>query len=267
MNIEGTALYQRWEHRVAHEPTNDYLICISPSSRTAVSGTGKTTLATGLAKKFDLSPDGFDAGKKATLSAGTLGYDIIPDVAEGSAVILDEAQGTPGGGSGLNSRRAMKTETIETIGSILANRDKRLTVILVVQRYEQLDPTIYPMTDSWLLIRRGPSDPDGPIAAHHMVTVEDYDLQSPDVKTPRLELLSWPSLPDDDEDYRMMEKKKQLAKTKGGGDGEEDDTPGEIPKPLRDEKIKHLYEDGVTQDTIADTFDLTQPTVSEIING
>lgn len=264
--MEGTALYKRWEHRVLKRPTNDFLIVVSPSSRTAVSGTGKTTVAVGLAKQFDHSSDGFDAERKATLSAGELGYDIIPDVEEQSAVILDEAQGTPGGGSGLNSRRAMKTETIETIGSILANRDKRLTVILVVQRYEQLDPTIYPMTDAWLLIRRGPSDPDGPVAAHHAVTVEDYDLQSPDVKTPRIELLSWPPLPKDDEDYKTMERKKQAAKTKGGG-AEEDAGPTEIPKPLRDEKIKTLYDQGVTQDTIADTFDLTQPTVSDIINS
>jgi hypothetical protein len=266
MNLEATRLYQRWEGRVAKEPTNDYLICVSPSSKTAVSGTGKTTLATGLAQRFDISDEGFNAEEKATLSAGTLGYEIIPDVGEGSAVILDEAQGTPGAGSGLNSRRAMKTETIETIGSILANRDKRLTVILVVQRYEQLDPTIYPMTDSWLLIRRGPSDPSGPIAAHHSVVVEDYDLQSPEVKTPRLELLSWPPLDDDDEDYQTMERKKQLAKTKGGDEGEDDDAPGEIPKPVRDEKIQSLYEAGVTQATIADTFDLTQPTVSKIVD-
>lgn len=263
--MEHTALYQRWENRVAKDPTNDFLICVSPSSRTAVSGTGKTTLATGLAKRFDLSDDGFDAERKATLSAGELGYDIIPDVQQGSAVILDEAQGTPGGGSALNSRRAMKTETIETIGSILANRDKRLTVILVVQRYEQLDPTIYPMTDAWLLIRKGPSAPDGPLAVHHAVTVEDYDMKSPDIRTPAIEKLTWPKLPHDDEDYQTMEELKQKAKTKGGGE-DEDDGPGEIPKPLRDEKIKKLYDKGVTQDKIADTFDLTQPTVSDIVN-
>lgn len=265
MTLEETKLYQRWHGRVAEPPHNDYLIVVSPSSRTAVSGTGKTTLAVGLAKNLDRSSGGFDAETQATCSAGELGYEIIPEVEPQSAVILDEAQGTPGGGSGLNSRRAMKTETIETLGSILANRDKRLTLIVVVQRYEQLDPTIYPMTDSWLLIRKGPSAADGPVASHHLVTVDDFDLSSPDLRTPRVESFAWPALPTDDPDYQTMERKKQAAKEKGGDD-DENSQPTEIPKQLRDEKIKTLYGQGVTQQKIADTFDVTQSMVSQIVN-
>jgi len=219
--MKGSRLYRRWYSRVMEEPANDFLIVISASSKSAVSGTGKTTLGTGCAKTFDSSHSGFDAEEQATLSAGELGYDIIPNAESRSAVMIDESQGTPGGGSALNTRRAMKTETIETIGSILANRDKMLTIIIIVQQFSMLDSWLYPLVDAWLLIKKGPGHPQGPLATHHKVETDDYDLKSPELRTPAVEDLRWDPLPDDDPAYEVMDRKKQEAKQKSTP--EEDD--------------------------------------------
>jgi len=210
--MKQTDLYRRWRQQVMKPPKNDFVIAVTASSSTPVSGTGKTTLGGGLAKELDRSPSGFDPETQYTMNAGQLGYDYIPDVENQSAVVLDEGQGTPGEGSALNARRAMKQETMDTIGSILANRDKMLTVILISQNYGFLDPQIYTMTDLWILIKRAPGHPNGAMASIYTVETDDFDLSSPEVKTHHVEDVSWPPLPDDDPDYKVMERKKQEAK-------------------------------------------------------
>jgi hypothetical protein len=224
---DDTGLYQRHDERVVRPPANDFIVCISPSSKTGVSGTGKTTLATTLAKDFDVSEGGFDAETKATLDAGELAYEVVPNVGAGSAVIFDEAQGAPGTDS-VNSRRGMKTESMDAINGILANRDKRITLILVVQQLSMLDKSLLPMIDAWILIRKEPSQPNGPLATHHRITVEDYNLRSPQIRTPAIEDLTWRALPSDDPDYVAMERKKQAAKRQRSD--EDDNEPKELPK-------------------------------------
>jgi hypothetical protein len=250
--MKKTKLYRRWFQRIKEPPTNDFLLVLSASSKSAVSGTGKTTVATGLAKTLDSSVSGFDAESQATLSAGELGYEIIPSVENRSAVIIDEAQGTPGAGSAMNKRRSMKTETIETISSILANRDKGLTIIVVVQQFQMLDAWLLPLVDAWLLIRRGPGHPQGELATHHKVQVDDYDLQSPTLKTPAIEDLRWPPLPADDPDYAVMERKKQEAKERSqGGDDNEDG----LPKQAQMKMAQAFREQGYSLQWIADNVD------------
>jgi hypothetical protein len=269
-----TALFRRQRRRVDQPPANDFVVAITPSSHTGVSGTGKTTLATTLAKSFDVSESGFDAEKKATLDAGKLAYEVVPSVEPGSAVIFDEAQGAPGTDS-VNSRRGMKSESLDAINGILANRDKRLTLILVGQQLAMLDKNLFPMIDAWLLIRKEPSDPTGPLVTHHKLYIEDYDLRSPDIKTPGVEDLRWGPLPADDPDYSAMEKKKQRAKQRrSASDNEEADDPTALPddisqwpKSKRDLALKMAYESGASQSELADRVDLQQATISRIVNG
>jgi hypothetical protein len=250
--MKDTKLYRRWYNRVKEPPSNDFLIVLSASSKSAVSGTGKTTVATGLAKTLDSSASGFDAETQATLSAGELGYEIIPRVETRSAVIIDEAQGTPGAGSAMNKRRSMKTETIETISSILANRDKELTIIVVVQQFQMLDAWLLPLVDAWVLIRRGPGHPRGEVATHHKVQVDDYDLQSPTLKTPAIEDLRWPPIPEDDPDYRVMEQKKQDAKMRSDSSGDKDEG---LSKDAQMEMAQAFRDQGYSLQWIADNVD------------
>lgn len=264
-DFERTRLYQDWVYRTGGGDANDYLIVLTPSSKTAGSGSGKTTCATSLAKAFDRSDEGFNAEEKASLDAGELAYKILPSIETGSAVIFDEAQGAPGTKS-VNARRGMTQEALDAITAILANRDKRLTIIIVAQQLGMLDNLIYPMIDAWLLITKDPQMPRGPELVHHKLTMNDYDLNNPDIRTPAIESLTWPRIDHDDPDYRTMEQKKQDAKQRRAS-ADEDATPiTELPKPLRDQKIRKMAKLGIRQEDIASTFDLSQPQISTIIN-
>lgn len=223
--MRDTIYYRRWYDRVVRPPRNDFLTVISPSSKSAVSGTGKTTMGVGAAKETDISHGGFDASNQFTLNAAEFAYQIIPNAEPGSAIGIDEAQGTPGAGSGLNSKRAMKTTTLEAIGSVLANRDQHYHMVVIVQDFSSLVPDLYPVVDAWLLIRKGPGEPGGPMATHHKVHTDDYDLSSNDPKTPAVEDITWPALPADDPDYRAVERMKQAAKTRDDEDDEDQTLP------------------------------------------
>jgi len=267
-----TDLHRRWARSVRDGRPNDFVIVISPSSKTGVSGTGKTTLATCLAEEFDLTDDGFDAEETGTTDISKLAYDILVNSDEGSAIILDEAQGTPSG-TGLNKRRGMKSETLDTVNSILANRDNRYTLIIVVQQLSMLDASMLPLIDAWLLIKREPDDPLGPQAMHHEIYGDDYQLKSDNLKTPSPEVLTWPPLLDS-YNYAVMERKKQAAKQKDSGDGEGGEekqaySKEDLPKDLRDEIIKEHWEqaEDVSQKEVAERWDLTQQMVGKIVNG
>ena len=214
--MESSGLYRKWVEHVCVPPTNDFVICISASSRTPVSGTGKTTLGAGLAKALDRSPGGFDAETQSTLNAEEFGNEIVPNAPDKAAVVMDETQGTPGGGSGMNRMRAMKQSIIDAIASVMANRDKNLTIIVIVQQIGMLFTDFFPMIDAWLLISKAPGQIGGPEAKNHRLFTEDYPDAGGGLKTPIMETIDWPEVPHDDPDYQALEAKKQEAKTKGG---------------------------------------------------
>lgn len=210
-------LYRSWYEQVVLPPENDFLICVSASSHTPVSGTGKTTLGVGLGKSLDRSESGFDAETQATLSAEEFANTVIPEAETKSAVVMDETQGTPGGGSGLNRMRAMSQSTMDAIGSVLANRDKSLTMVVIVQQIHMLFSDLYPLIDAWLLINKAPGQINGPKLKHYKIHTGDMPDDSDGIRTPFIEYLSWPAIPESDPDYQVMESKKQSAKTKGEG--------------------------------------------------
>lgn len=272
MGFEDSNLRARWSRAVEKGTANDYVICATASSKTGVSGTGKTTLQTDLAQKLDLSKGGFDATEKASLDAGELAYDIMPSIENRSSLVWDEAQGAPGT-VGLDARRSQKQEAIDAISAILANRDKSLTIIIGAQIFSMLDPRIYPIIDAWLLIRKQPDHPEGPIGTAHEVHVEDYNLKNAQVRTPAFEDFTWSRMPHDDPDYQELERLKQLAKTRNytwGDDSEEDSeqrTP-DISNEQRDHLIREQYEGtDLTQKDLAKVFDVSRKRISQIVNA
>jgi len=232
-------LRENWAKKVKRGKPDDFVIVVTASSRTGVSGTGKTTLQTQLAENTDLTETGFDAGETASLDAGELAYDITPTATPRSALVWDEAQGTPDT-QGLDSRRAMKDEVIDSLNAILANRNDNYTIIIGAQQFRTLDPRLYPIVDAWLLIRKGPEQPKGPQGTYYRVEVNDYDLNSADINTPAVEDFTWEAL-DGNENYHVLENLKQQAKS--GEYSDDDDESGElevekqalIAKSLKDE--------------------------------
>jgi hypothetical protein len=270
MGWDESALKEEWEKAVKKGHANDFVICITASSKTGVSGTGKTTLTTDLAKRTDLSEDGFDATEKASLDACEIAYERVPETELRSTIVWDEAQGAPGT-VGLDARRAMKQEVIDSISSILANRDKQFTIIITAQAFSMIDPRVYPLIDAWLLIRKGPDAPDGPVGTYHKVHVEDYNLGNPTVKTPAIEDFGWNRVPHDDPDYQELERLKQMAKTQNYGEsGDEQDGEEATPDISIEQRNKLLKErikdDDVTESDLAATFGISRQRVNQIVN-
>jgi hypothetical protein len=224
-------LWYRWNEHVRKPPSNDFVIAISASGKSSMSRTGKTTLETFLAEEFNYQATGnrFDAETQSTLDAGTLAYDIVPEVPNHSAVCMEEAQGSAGT-VGLDARRGMKQEAIDAINAILNNGNKQLTIIITAQHMPMLDKRIPPLVDAWILIRHGPSSPDGPLAIHHGMHVEDYNFGDPKIKTPAYEDIVWPKVNEINPNYQILEEKKETAKQKHGGEDAEDK---ELPKQVQ----------------------------------
>lgn len=230
--FKDSYLYRRWYEQTVKPPSNDFVIAVSASGKSSMSRTGKTNLSTFLAETLDRTDGGFDAEEKATLDAGELAYEIVPEVPNHSSVVLEEAQGSPGT-VGLDSRRGMVQEVIDAISSILNNGNKELTIIISAQHLPMLDKRVPPLVDAWCLIRHGPSSKSGPRAIHHGVHVEDYNFGSPQIKTPGYEDFAWPRIPDNNRNYRTLEEKKEKAKRKHREVEDEDqDLPDNVQKRI-----------------------------------
>ena len=231
---DGTRLpnhvFKDWYESIKIGNPNDFVLAISASGSSSMSGTGKTTAAVTFAKHFDDSEDGFDGQEKATLSVAEFAKKL-PDIQDRSAILYDEAQGI-GEDTGLDSRRSMKTETLQAINNILANRDKNLTVIIVAQHLPSLDKRLPGLLDGWLLIRTGADEPDGPQAKYHHSNLEDYDFSSPKVRTPGVDTVTWEPLPLNDPDYVALEEKKQEAKATLRDDEEDTELPRDVQAEL-----------------------------------
>lgn len=259
-------LYHEWYGRVATGDPNDYVIAISAHPGfTGVSGSGKTTLAGGIAKNYlDYSDGGFDGESQYTVDASTLAYDLYGNSGPLAVLTADEMQGTAAN-TNLNSKRSMKTEALAVYNTIAGNRKGRKTLILIFQTLDKAMKDMFDFVDAWLLI----VDDVQYRCNHYKVLPEPFNFESNNTKTPRVETLTWDPLPADDPDYLAMERKKDQANAgirEYSEQGEEDSEP-EIPKELRDQKIRKMYDHGISQQKIADVFGLHQSTVSGIINN
>lgn len=243
---------------------NDYVIAISAHpGYTGTSGTGKSTLAGGLAKKLDFSEGGFDADESYTMDPSELAHEIYPNTEEGTVLLGDEMQGTLAS-TGMNSKRAMKTEQLEVYNTIAGRRRDRKTLILVFQSLKRANKDLFDFIDAWLLI----VDDVQFVANHYAVMPDVFNMERNKTKTPLVESLSWDALPPDDPNYEIMEEiKSKSNKGERTYSDEEDEEELVLPKAIRDQKIRKLSDQGVKQSVIAETFGLTQPTVSDIVNN
>lgn len=217
--IKESELYEDWENRVKLGNPNDYIIVISANPRqTGVSGTGKTTFALRLAKTyFDVSEQGFDAETKATLDPSEI-LSMYNDAGPRSAIIYDEAQGTPSS-TGLNAKRTMKDESINAINTIATKRMDRVTLIVVTQNIKTLVTDLYDFVDAWLLIQ----DDVDYYATHYEVNPDVFDFETRKTKTRGVEHLTWDPFPKSDPDYSYLTQLKDEATDTGGGESEETD--------------------------------------------
>jgi hypothetical protein len=258
-SLRDSRLYTDWYYRVGSGHPNDYIIAITADPRfTGVSGTGKTTMGAGLAKWYlDISQSGYDAEIQYTQSSQEILPKMYAQSDEGSALIYDEAQGTPSG-TGLNSKRSMKNEALEAINTIATRRKDRKTLIVISQSLKSLNKDLFDFIDAWILI----TDDVDYRATHYSVQPDVFNLETRKTKTPGVEELTWDPLPANDPDYKVMEKIKDEQSTGSVGDSEEETG---WPKDYQIELAQTLRDEGWTLREIAnhDKIEFTRNWVSE----
>lgn len=249
--ITHSRLYTDWYYRVASGNPNDYIIAVTADPRsTGVSGSGKTTLAGGLAKwHLDFSPDGYDAEIQYTQSPGDILGKMYPKSEAGAVLIYDEAQGTPSD-TGLNSKRAMKTDALEAINTVATRRKDRKTLIVISQSLKALNKDLYDFIDAWVLIR----DDVHYTATHFAVQPDVFNLESRKTRTPGVEDLTWDPLPAGDPDYEVMERIKDEQSTGVQDETGDSDSDGDSawPKEVQMEFAQSLRDQGWSLLKIAD---------------
>lgn len=217
--MDKTELYSLWERRVV-EDDNDFIVAVAPSSRTAISGTGKTTLAITLARVFDHSDKGFDAERQASLDAGEVANKLIPNTPAGSSIIFDEAQGTLDD-DGVDSRRGMASSVIDMARSAAQFRKKQHTLIIVAQSTEWLDGRMMDLIDRLVLIQEKNVEEGWGRAFSFDHYRNDLPGGVSGQRTPLIEEIFWEPLPSDDEDYQYLDLLKDEA-TKSNDETEDD---------------------------------------------
>jgi hypothetical protein len=211
--FERSDLYQLWQRRVV-KSDNDLILAIAASSRSPISGTGKTTLAIKLARRFDATDGGFNGAEKASLSSEKVAETLIPDLNPKSSIIFDEAQGTLMS-DGVDSRRGMADAVVYMARAAAQYRKRQHTLIIVAQSTDWIDSRMMDLLDRLVLIKeRG------------RATIYDHyrdDLPAANAAreyTPAVEELEWDALPEDDDDYQALDELKEQANSQES----EDDT-------------------------------------------
>lgn len=241
-----TDLHRTWKERVIHD-NNDFIVGIAPSSRTAISGTGKTTLAVKLAEHYDRTRRGFVARDKAALDAGTVANDLIPDLEARSAVVFDEAQGTLGD-DGVDSRRGMASSVIDMARAAAQFRKRQHTLLVVTQSTSWIDSRMMELLDRLILIQ----EKNAQKGYARAIVFDQYrrDLPGGDrsTRTPAIEEIKWGPCEPDNRNYAELDRKKEQATDESDQDGED----ASLSKEQQIELAKSLREEGWTVRKIAD---------------
>lgn len=252
--FEESPLYELWENRVIHS-NNDFVVVITAASKSAGSGTGKTTAAINLSRNCHKPNVYFNAEDQATLKATQFARGMMADpgrVPDGAPVILDEAQGTLAG-DGVDARRSMANSVIEVTTAIGTLRYRQLTTIIITQNTKWIDKRVDDVIDALVIIQDRQ-----PYEDVEAVVFETYynDLQrNPTRYTDQLCSFSWEPIPHDDPDYQHLHELKERSAEDDIVD--EDDTPDEPSDELQKKIAQNLRNAGLTIREIADTDMIT----------
>jgi len=240
-DFEDSPLHEMYEKRREQGRSLQGIIV----ARDNDTGTGKTTLAVALCKKW-----GDDWGAENATNRPGEYRDFLNNKPEGSVLLADEI------GQMFDSRRSMSSENVAVSQDWQMIRTKRYITLSTLPGPSFLDKRLKKLADVMILAtRRGHArvyrlkvdDQEGGIWREHLCNVE------------------WGPM-DDDPDYQAVEKMKRdrLKERFEGtdGDGEGDDRGGW--RDGRNETIRQLVENGMSQTEVAEHLNMDQSTVSRI---
>lgn len=244
-DFEDSPLHEMYEKRRRQGRSLQGIIV----ARDNDTGTGKTTLAVGLCKKW-----GDDWGaENATNRAGEY-REFLNNKPEGSVLLADEI------GQMFDSRRSMSSENVAVSQDWQMIRTKEYVTLSTLPGPSFLDKRLKKLADVMILCtRRG----------HARVYRLKVDDSSGDVWREHICNVEWGAL-DGDEDYQKVEEMKRGRLKERFEGGDEDDVDEQFDEDTarregRNETICQLVESGLTQTEIAEALEMDQSTVSRIV--
>jgi hypothetical protein len=239
----------------------DMNIIVTAASET---GVGKTTLAVAIAMLMD--QQGWDAEKASVANAQK--YDWLYDQClPGSCLILDEAE------EAADGRRAMASESVSLTQSFATKRYRQVFSILTAPSKSWVDKRLGgDAADYWIQAQEGDFGRiTGQAIVYRLRTNEHYETDYAD----REEWITWPNLDAHEEFQKLDQRKETILES----DGEKtyyrkeeveemrEQTEKKVREKQRKAVIKSLNKlDKVTQNDIAEVFDISQGRVSQLIN-
>jgi hypothetical protein len=228
----------------------DRALTVVITARDNATGTGKTTLALALAKKW--AGDEWTAEDRATNRAWEY-RQMVRSVPEGAVIIADEI------GQMFDARRSMSEENVQVSQDWQMFRFRELTTLATLPGTSFLDRRLRQLADVLILAtRRG----------HARVYKLKTDDMSGDPFREHMHNVEWGPM-DDDPDYQYVEDLKAERfeeRFEESPESIEEEELRAARKEGRDETIRALVEEGFTQSEIAAALDLDQSTVSRILN-
>jgi hypothetical protein len=255
--FEETWISQLHKERVV-QSDNDLIVGLAAASKSAGSGTGKTTAGIQLGRRWDYSKSGWNAEEKATLDSTKFVKGLLnnPDrVPHRSSVIFDEATGTLSD-SGADARRSMATSVMNITKGLATLRYRQVTAIIIAQSTHWLDSRLRDVLDALILIQeRGKA-----------VVYQPYrnDFNSTAEYNARKGELRWDALEDpaNDPDYQHLEKLKRES-TKRQVDQQAREEALELSDEQKRYVAKNMRKRGVQNVTIATALDMSESWVSK----
>lgn len=254
--ITGSKLFHEYLTRLAIG--RDMHVIVTAASET---GVGKTTLAVALALLWD--QHGWTADKAAVASAPEYShkYDEVPP---GSVLILDEAE------KAVDNRRGTSKGNVELSQAFAAKRYRQVFGIMTAPAKGWVDDRLgSDAADYWVqALETDEGRAKGEARVYRLRNHEHYETDY----TTKTEEITWPVLDGFDAFRELDERKRERLEGKGKNPYVHRDTVDQIKQDTWDEAERQTenrlmkrmaeLENGLTQEDIADVFEVHQTTVS-----
>lgn len=214
-------------------------------------GTGKTTLSVKLAGEMDRTDEGLTPAK-ASLDVDEIA-DQITEQPKQSALILDEAE------VGADKYETWSDSNKKLRELISMARVEEKYIILNLPNSGELDPGVKALADVWISV-----DELGTALVHYF----RWHRYKDKLMTPKVAQMSWDPIEDPQlqnvYDALTQEKHEHLHEA---GEEQQAATDGgqSQSKATRNERIRDLYDSGVSTSVIAESFDLSDGRISQIV--
>lgn len=239
----------------------DMNIIVTAASET---GVGKTTLAAAIAMMVD--QHGWTADKAAVADAAEYDrlYDTVPP---GTCLILDEAE------KAADARRGMTKESVTLTQSFATKRYRQVFSILTAPSKSWVDNRLgSDAADYWIqALETDMGRIKGEAKVYRLRTNEHYETDYAE----RTEYLHWPNLDDNKEFQRLDKRKRELLESDTEQSYVDADSVDELKEQAAESALERQRREIVrelndrpelSQDDIADVFDISQSRVSQLVN-